>query len=340
MNIRIDVIVNFIALSIFAYILSKTLLPALYEWFYEKVTGRPLKRDVDLDELIMKKKNMLQINSGINSPATKQITSKADASDIVSTLKTFAADPKHSEDVKKSLALFDSLQWGDSQELKECAKSIEREIGLKIQASELCSNLKEILQNKFLENFKERPLSFKTIISIVKIYSVINAIEKSMVPSIWTKELYSNDLDIKNALIIHLYYVKEKREEAYKLYSEVNQINDNTGVASSLAYLKCIQGLAPSYTLASLKEALIEHIFILKAIGHLPELNKNDRDSAFALLMLDSSASSEDIKRRYKKLAKTFHPDVLSGHGVPSTCIERASENFSKIKNAYEFLIK
>lgn len=341
MNLRIDVIINFIALSIFAYILSKTLLPALYEWLYEKFTGHPLKRDVDLDELILKKKNMLQSGTGlVTAKSTTVSNSQTTSDDFLSHLKSFSNDEKLGSDVKKSITLLESLQWGDASELRDLSLSIEREIGQKITSNELTQNLKEMLQNKFFNNFNEKPMSYKSIISLLKNYSVFNSIEANKIPSIWKKELQCNDLDIKNALILLLYYPIDKRNEAFQKYGENAILSDNNGTPATIAYLKLIRELAPSYSLVTLKEKLKESIFILKAIGHLPELNKNDKNSALKLLMLDESADNEEIKKQYKKLAKTFHPDVLSGQGVPKSCIERATENFSKIKNAYEFLIK
>ena len=50
----------------------------------------------------------------------------------------------------------------------------------------------------------------------------------------------------------------------------------------------------------------------------------------YEILGLNRNASSSEISRAYRSLAKTYHPDV-SSH-------PRALENFQKIQQAYEAL--
>ena len=64
----------------------------------------------------------------------------------------------------------------------------------------------------------------------------------------------------------------------------------------------------------------------------------NSSDADFQLLGLKKGATKDDIKAAYRRLAKTYHPDKLSG--VDDAIKKIAEEKFREIKDAYENLIK
>ena len=64
----------------------------------------------------------------------------------------------------------------------------------------------------------------------------------------------------------------------------------------------------------------------------------NTSDADFQLLGLKKGATKDDIKAAYRRLAKTYHPDKLSG--VDDAIKKIAEEKFREIKDAYENLIK
>ena len=64
----------------------------------------------------------------------------------------------------------------------------------------------------------------------------------------------------------------------------------------------------------------------------------NTSDSDLQLLGLKKGATKDDIKAAYRRLAKTYHPDKLSG--VDDAIKKIAEERFREIKDAYENLIK
>lgn len=67
--------------------------------------------------------------------------------------------------------------------------------------------------------------------------------------------------------------------------------------------------------------ALLWQIYLLK---QLP------MENYYSILGIDSSASYEEIKKRYRELAKELHPDVNP--------LDEAAEKFKKINAAYETL--
>ncbi len=59
---------------------------------------------------------------------------------------------------------------------------------------------------------------------------------------------------------------------------------------------------------------------------------------ALHVLGLDAEASRSDIKKAYRRLAQTHHPDRFYSHGEQR--MATASQRFQRIKNAYEYLIQ
>lgn len=59
---------------------------------------------------------------------------------------------------------------------------------------------------------------------------------------------------------------------------------------------------------------------------------------ALTILGLDADASRGDIKKAYRRMAQTHHPDRFFARG--ETDIAAASQRFQTIKNAYEYLMQ
>ena len=58
----------------------------------------------------------------------------------------------------------------------------------------------------------------------------------------------------------------------------------------------------------------------------------------YDILGVSRTASTEDIKRAYRKLAQDFHPDKLTG--IPPAVAKLAEEKFKDVQEAYEILTK
>lgn len=64
--------------------------------------------------------------------------------------------------------------------------------------------------------------------------------------------------------------------------------------------------------------------------------NNFNTESAYKILNVDKSATNDDIKKAYRKMAKKHHPDKIQHLG--ETHAKAAEEKFKKIKDAYEQL--
>ena len=66
--------------------------------------------------------------------------------------------------------------------------------------------------------------------------------------------------------------------------------------------------------------------------------NVTERTKCLNLLGLKATATKEDIKTAYRRLAKEYHPDRLVG--VSDVVKKIAEEKFKEVSEAYEYLIK
>lgn len=66
----------------------------------------------------------------------------------------------------------------------------------------------------------------------------------------------------------------------------------------------------------------------------------NQVQLAYQALGVDSDISDKELKYAYRKLMSEYHPDKLSGRGVPEDMVKLATERSQEIQSAYELLKK
>ena len=64
----------------------------------------------------------------------------------------------------------------------------------------------------------------------------------------------------------------------------------------------------------------------------------NSKDNAYKILEVDKSASVEEIKAAYRRMAKKYHPDKVVHLGEEHR--KGAEEKFRQVQEAYETLQK
>ncbi|MBL42317.1 MAG: molecular chaperone DjlA [Rhodospirillaceae bacterium] len=68
--------------------------------------------------------------------------------------------------------------------------------------------------------------------------------------------------------------------------------------------------------------------------------NSQEISDPYKILGIDSEANFDQVKKKYKKLIKEYHPDKLIAQGVPKELIDVANKKISAINNAYDRIEK
>lgn len=67
-------------------------------------------------------------------------------------------------------------------------------------------------------------------------------------------------------------------------------------------------------------------------------IEQNLEDSYYKVLDSAKNNTDEEIKKKYKELVKSFHPDIIQTKNLHKDIVEFANKRFKEIKEAYEFI--
>ena len=150
-------------------------------------------------------------------------------------------------------------------------------------------------------------------------------------------------------------YGKERANQAFKLFKNIskqnistrqvcNQIRQMMDHPSRLQLLHFLFGIAKADTHVS--ESEIRQIYTIS--GYLGISSKdfesikamffNSTENAYKILEIAKSASVDEIKKAYRKMAKKYHPDRVIHLGKEHQA--GAEEKFRQVQEAYEQLQK
>ena len=137
---------------------------------------------------------------------------------------------------------------------------------------------------------------------------------------------------------------KDILDQEYPLRDVCRQIQRSMDHPSRLELIHILYGLS-----ASDGEVHEKEIQIIQTIANYLNINKNDYESIKAIFAKDSgapyrilevskSASNDQIKKAYRKMANKYHPDKVSHLGKEMQ--ELAEEKFKAVNDAYQHLKK
>ena len=122
------------------------------------------------------------------------------------------------------------------------------------------------------------------------------------------------------------------------------QIRKNMDYSSRLQLLHFLYGISQSDgQVHALEQELIAHIaktmgISAKDFESIHSMFVPNTDAAYTILEIEKSASDEDVKKAYRKMAMKYHPDKVSYLGGDFQ--NAANEKFQKVNEAYESIKK
>lgn len=122
------------------------------------------------------------------------------------------------------------------------------------------------------------------------------------------------------------------------------QISLNTDYSTRLQMVHFLFGIAKADgTIADSEYKVIEHIaqnlgIQNKDFSSIKSMFIEDTDGAYKILGITAEATTDEIKKAYRKMAIKYHPDKISYLGEEFQ--EEAKEKFQKVNEAYEQLKK
>ena len=151
-------------------------------------------------------------------------------------------------------------------------------------------------------------------------------------------------------------YGKERANKAFKLFKGINQqtnistrqvclqVKQMMDHPSRLQLLHFLFGIAKAdgmvideeekqiYTISGYLGISSRDYNSIKAMFY------NSRDNAYKILEIDKTATVDEIKKAYRKMAKKYHPDKVAHLGKEHQ--KGAEEKFKQVQKAYEQLQK
>jgi DnaJ like chaperone protein len=163
-------------------------------------------------------------------------------------------------------------------------------------------------------------------------------------------KVLKSELDYVKAYLLRT-FGEDDTSEALRLLREIlnkpipvaevcSQIRNHIDYSSRLQLIHLLYGLAKADRFISPEEiSLIDEISSKLGIN-LADLNSiksmfiEDNDWAYKVLEIEKSASADEIKKAYRKMALKYHPDKVAylGEEIHKT----ANDKFQKVNEAYE----
>lgn len=314
-----------------------------------KNVGKDKKVNIDFDEMVRRKTEYFKFNREIDPPSLKGIT-LSNTEKVYTEFFNLPQNEKNPEK-KRFLQVFRSLQWGESPLHLDIINYLKKSYSFNSDLIQVTKAINDLIKNDVLISPKWRNLPNFTDLEQVVALRVIFEIFLDEA-KVWGKEnlrsfCQREELDLKQTCKAIAYYFSPK--DLPETFSDI--------VRNSPAE----KNLINNFNLENLKkrifERLIEQIekgntssLFLKEISNLsilfeslkkiePLQSKFDLAGARRIFDLNNGATLEEIKKRYKSLAKINHPDTLVSLELPEDILKMVNGNFSQIKHAYDLLV-
>lgn len=337
-------------LSLFAalYFILKMFSPKIMDLLMELFFGNTRRKnsELDFDRMVEERKAMLRGDfSAVQSdPIILKKERKNKTDEILHNEFTQLTqlkirnkkDNDRLDELKVIMSYADSLQWGSSKDFKKMAQKVSKELSSRVEETLVSHCFSILYKREIFLNRNSEVFSLQQIQDIIETFVITHQVlmDKETIKKL-SKRWNVDENSVLKAIRL---YFNESNSSIKKLLYESSISLPKVESSQIISKLRDTRkGLIHKKVFL---ETLKEKTEIFYTLSPLPNLKGNDdKVGALRNLGLPPSASVEQIKKQYKKLARLKHPDRLKAKGIPQEFEKVATENFTKIKLAYDILM-
>jgi DnaJ like chaperone protein len=131
-------------------------------------------------------------------------------------------------------------------------------------------------------------------------------------------------------------------EESLSIFAELTEDSDDLRGALCILLLRLAHadGQPPQHAINGVQQACdafdMDYIKLTQVFQEIEQQKRASVAIFYETLGCSANDSVDAIKKRYRYLTKTFHPDTIAGKELPPEFIKVAEAKFLEIQNAYE----
>lgn len=327
-----DIIIRVVVGFIFFIIFVKVVGPVIFEALKGKLPGAS-NPDNDIDSMIRRQKERLRSQYGITG------------------VESVVEEKSPPQPPKEIEAIYKESRWGGGEFGKNIQAEIAKNYSYTLAESKVNSFIMLAEKRHYLhylnENNQKSQVAIKNYLSLVMLNLMlieeIRNKEFNLLDRV-AKKCHVTSQEFMLALQLKVLYAisskKELKEERLFVDSpSLHQYSEDTIKEAFVSILKKEANLwAKGHSLYF--EELSLFLSFADIMIPLPKTeHKKDVASAYAVLKVDENTETEDIKKTYKKLAMTKHPDKIGQMKLPKTLEKKALTNFNQIQEAYDIIM-
>ena len=341
--------------SIILVFFGGRILGNIFQLIWNSLFKKNHTKDHNLDELIKKQEQFLRKGFVKKENFDSRSKNKSSANKISRTEARYLSEGSKSkiQGFKKILTLLDNLKWGEGEIYNDLRKQLKLKLNQEIDLIEFSQIIvKAFKEDYFLKLKDERLPNYdeleKAIISKIFLKLIFSEAEKEDGSFISKLSKANKTQEIAAIQSIQFYFQKKMGRKEEELYFEI--VNSKSNPLSKISEIE-IDHLIDKIVISPDHSSFVSTDIISRDLKKLTETfsnlesipplkSKKDTLGAYKILKVKEGCTMKELKKSYKNLVKSKHPDKFSGKNLPKSAEKIIHENFANIQSAYDLLKK
>lgn len=322
MPLNKDLIIKLIVTTITVLFALRVFIPLIID----KLKGKDLglsKNTGEIDYLIKKQKDFLKSTYNVQS----------------------SSKPNHPVNEIKN-----EINWGGTELKKSLKDNLQKNYNYQFSDSKLSSFFHLIEKRNYLSLINDEKINKENILNLFSslfIFLVLideNKQNEFHFTEKCAKKINISALELTLAIQLKIVlinkYFKLKDEVIFSDHPILHKISDeslNKTINEIIIQEWVLWAKSPSYFFEELS-LYVQYATLISPMNKL--IDKNDLKNARINLSIDENSDLELIKKNYKKLAISFHPDKVSSMKLPTNVEQIVKNKFQIIQQSFEIVSK